>query len=100
MKKGTKLTLGLVGVAMGAVILSGCTKSFCSQVDQARMKYAFEPGITMIERAENEGGIEVKFSNGEYIYTLQHAQYIVADWVQSSARKTISKLSLKSAKAQ
>ena len=84
MKKGTKLTLGLVGVALGAVILSGCTKSFCSQVDQARMKYAFEPGITHIDRAEDEGGIEIQFTNGEYIYTLQHAQYILADWTPTS----------------
>ena len=78
MKKGTKLTLGLVGVALGAVVLSGCTKSFCSQVDQARMKYAFEPGITRIEA--KEGGEDVVFTNGEYTYTLQHAQYIIADW--------------------
>ena len=78
MKKGTKLTLGLVGVALGAVVLSGCTKSFCSQIDQARMKYAFEPGITLIEA--KEGGENVIFTNGEYTYTLQNAQYIVADW--------------------
>ena len=79
MKKGTKLTLGIAAIAMGAVLLSGCTKSFCSQVDQARMKYAFEPGITRIEA--KTGGSDVVFTNGEYTYTLQNAQYITAEWV-------------------
>ena len=79
MKKGTKLTLGLVGVALGAVVLSGCTKSFCSQVDQARMKYAFEPGITVIET--KTGGETVTFTNGTYSYTLNNTQYITAEWV-------------------
>ena len=79
MKKGTKLTLGLVGVALGAIVLSGCTKSFCSQVDQARMKYAFEPGITVIET--KTGGETVTFTNGTYSYTLNNTQYITAEWV-------------------
>ena len=79
MKKGTKLTLGLVGVALGAVVLSGCTKSFCSQIDQARMKYAFEPGITRIE--VKDGGGDVVFTYGELTYTLKNTQYITAEWV-------------------
>ena len=78
MKKGTKLTLGLVGVALGAAVLSGCTKSFCSQIDQARMKYAFEPGITLIEA--KDGGETVIFKSGEFTYTISNCQYIVADW--------------------
>ncbi len=80
MKKGTKLTLGIAAVAMGAVLLSGCTKSFCSQIDQARMKYAFEPGISLIE-AKKEGGVDVVFKSGELTYTLQNAQYVTANWV-------------------
>ena len=78
MKKGTKITLGIAAVSMGAVLLSGCTKSFCSQVDQARMKYAFEPGISLIEA--KEGGETITFKSDSYTYTINNAQYIVADW--------------------
>ena len=78
MKKGTKITLGFAAIAMGAVILTGCTKSFCSQIDQARMKYAFEPGISLIEA--KAGGETITFNYESYSYTINNAQYIVADW--------------------
>ena len=46
MKKRTKFVLGGIAAVAGALVLSGCTKSFCSDVDQGRMLYAFDPGIT------------------------------------------------------
>ena len=78
MKRRTKIGLSLAAVALGAVALSGCTKSFCSQIDIARMKFAFEPGISMIRASDT--GSDLVFSNGEYNYTIHNAEYIVADW--------------------
>ncbi len=78
MKKGTKIALGLASVALGAVVLSGCTKSFCSQTDTARMKYAFEPGISTI--APKVGGDTLTFKYESYTYTISSVQYIVAEW--------------------
>lgn len=89
MKKGTKIGLSLAAVAFGAVALSGCTKSFCSQVDLARMKYAFEPGISMINPSSTGGDIE--FNSDGYKYTIQHAEYIVADWEQTGATEHIGR---------
>lgn len=80
MKKGTKIGLSLAAVAFGAVALSGCTKSFCSQVDLARMKFAFEPGISTIV----QGTETIDFTSGELTYRVENAQYVVATWVQTN----------------
>ena len=70
MKKGTKFALGGTIALAGVLILSGCTKSFCSNVDQGRMLYAFDSGITQYVRgdtsetlATTSGGLEYKVSN-------------------------------------
>ena len=80
MKKGTKLTLAVASVALGAVVLAGCTKSFCSQADQARMKYAFEPGISVIAGTDADQSITFTRDDGK-TYKINHCQYVVADWV-------------------
>lgn len=49
MKKGTKLIIAGVTTLIGAVLLSGCTQSFCSNLDTGRMLYAFDPGVTRYE---------------------------------------------------
>ena len=78
MKRRAKIGLSLAAVAFGAVALSGCTKSFCSQVDLARMKYAFEPGISVI--APKKNGATIVFDSGEYSYTINNCQYVIAGW--------------------
>ena len=78
MKRRTKIGLSLAAVAFGAVALSGCTKSFCSQVDTARMKFAFEPGISTIV----EGSSSIDFKSGEFTYRIENAQYVVGTWVK------------------
>ena len=45
MKKGTKIGLGLAALVMGAVVLSGCTNSFCSLKDKANILYAIDYGV-------------------------------------------------------
>ena len=52
MKRKTKLVLGGLTLFFGAVVLTGCTASFCTVTDQAHMLYAFDYGITDY-RAEN-----------------------------------------------
>lgn len=46
MKKKTKLALGGLALALGAVILTGCTKSFCSVTDKAHILYQIDYGVT------------------------------------------------------
>ena len=78
MKRRTKIGLSIGAAILGAAALSGCTKSFCSQVDIARMKFAFEPGISIINPLE--GGSQIVFKSDDYTYTVKNANYIVADW--------------------
>lgn len=48
MKKETKTKLlGGLGLLLGAVLLSGCTANFCSNVDKANMAYPYEQGVTV-----------------------------------------------------
>ena len=46
MKKGTKLGLGAIAFFAGAMILTGCTNSFCSKDDRGHIMYAFDFGVS------------------------------------------------------
>ena len=89
MKRKGKLGLSLAAIALGAVALSGCTKSFCSQVDVARMKFAFEPGISEIIQGGDEDSVVFKTEvNGNtYTYTITHAKFNVATWTMKDPLK-------------
>lgn len=52
MKRKTKLIFGGLTLLLGAVVLSGCTASFCNVNDKAHMLYAFDYGITDYVAAE------------------------------------------------
>ena len=54
MKKRTKLLLGGIVATAGVLALASCTKSFCSPIDQGRMLYAFDPGVTRYAEGGNE----------------------------------------------
>ena len=45
MKKGTKIGLSLAALLLGAVVLTGCTNSFCTAKDKAHILYAFDHGV-------------------------------------------------------
>ncbi len=45
MKKGTKIGLGLASLLLGAMVLTGCTNSFCSSKDKAHILYAIDHGV-------------------------------------------------------
>ena len=46
MKKRTKLSLGGLALVAGALLLSSCTASFCSNLDKAHILYAFDYGVS------------------------------------------------------
>ena len=46
MKKSTKLGLGGLTLLLGSVVLSGCTASFCSNIDKAHMLYCYDYGVS------------------------------------------------------
>ena len=78
MKKRTKLFLGGVILATGVVTVSSCTKSFCSVVDQGRMLYAFDPGVTKYEQGGTET-LTVTSDNGQ-TYTVSNLKLTYATW--------------------
>ena len=78
MKKRTKLALGALVATAGIIALSSCTQSFCSYVDQGRMIYAFDPGVT---RYLSGGTEEVTYTNeAGKTYTLTGFSYEYATW--------------------
>ena len=46
MKTRTKLTLAGISILAGAILLSGCTASFCSVDDKAHIMYAYDYGVS------------------------------------------------------
>ena len=45
MKRSTKIGLGLASLLLGAMVLTGCTNSFCSTVDKAHILYGIDHGV-------------------------------------------------------
>ena len=45
MKKGTKIGLSFAALLLGAVVLTGCTNSFCTAKDKAHILYAIDHGV-------------------------------------------------------
>ena len=67
MKKGTKLSLGVLTILLGAVALSGCTASFCSVEDRAHILYAYDYGVTEYHSTQVEGSVELVGFNNVYV---------------------------------
>ena len=82
MKNRTKLALGGIVAVTGVLVLSGCTKSFCSNVDTGRMLYAFDPGITRYE-AGGTDTIVVDDGNGN-TYTVNNVKITYATYVEGT----------------
>ena len=72
MKKRTKLTIAGISILAGALLLSGCTASFCSNNDKAYILYAFDYGVTDYYDAEHkpEGALEVFPGNQNVYYVV------------------------------
>ena len=82
MKRKTKLALGGVSLLLGAIALTGCTKSFCSNVDIARMVYAFDPGITRYEI--DPTAADKTITAGAFTYTIKGMKETVATYNEAS----------------
>ena len=54
MKKRTKLTIAGITVLAGALLLTGCTASFCSDNDKAHILYALDYGVSDYYDAEHK----------------------------------------------
>ena len=71
MKKRTKLSIVGVGILAGALLLSGCTASFCSNNDKAHILYALDYGVCdYYKTATDEDGNALKpvFEGNTNIY--------------------------------
>ena len=72
MKRKTKLALGGITLLLGAIVLTGCTASFCTVTDQAHMLYAFDYGATRYDANGDtnatiyRNGVEVELVNVKY----------------------------------
>lgn len=75
MKKSTKAKIfgGIVAV-FGAALLSGCTANFCSEVDQARIAYTYEQGVT-VYCSKDQIPEEYKVDDGDADYPLSWQVY-------------------------
>ena len=83
MKKRTKLLLGGMALIAGVLAFSSCTKSFCSAVDQGRMLYAFDPGVT---RYEKGGDRQLSATNDSgQTYTVTNLKLTYATWSSENA---------------
>lgn len=82
MKRRTKIGLALAAAGLGVVMVSSCTASFCSVSDIARMKYAFEPGITRIEKSDVATDY-IEFKSDTNTYKITGAKLVLADWILS-----------------
>ena len=70
MKRGTKIGLGLAGLLMGVVALSGCTNSFCTVVDKAHILYAIDHGVSEYFNNEEEARAKLPAEASESLYRV------------------------------
>ena len=70
MKKRTKLTIAGLSILAGALVLTGCTKSFCSTKDKANLLYAFDYGVSDYYDHEVEGSYQAFPGNTNIYYTV------------------------------
>ena len=70
MKKRTKFAFAGLTILAGALVLTGCTKSFCSVNDKAHILYAIDYGITDYYDSEVEGSQPVFTGNTNVYYKV------------------------------
>ena len=67
MKKTNKLIIGGLGLVLGSMVLTGCTKSFCSVEDQAHIMYMYDYGVTEYYDSNVEGSNQL-FEGNTNVY--------------------------------
>ena len=71
MKKRTKFTIAGLTLLAGALLLTGCTASFCSDNDKAHILYAFDYGVCDYSATAGEGSVAVFEGNTNVYYTIK-----------------------------
>ena len=79
MKTRTKLTLAGISILAGAILLSGCTASFCSVNDKAHILYAYDYGVSDYYSAENRPTDQNHNPMGEPIFAGNTNVYYVVE---------------------
>ena len=87
MKRKTRLIIGGFSLLLGAVVLSGCTASFCTVTDKAHMLYAYDYGVTDY-RAADADTQAIAYINGNPV-TLDNVKYKGFSADDSQARAQI-----------
>ena len=67
MKKTNKLIIGGLGLVLGTLVMSSCTKSFCSVEDQAHIMYMLDYGVTEYYDSNVDGSNKL-FNDNDNIY--------------------------------
>lgn len=69
MKRKNKLVIGGISLLLGTLLLTGCTKSFCTVNDQAHIMYMFDYGVTQYVSKDDKQASDIQlFENNENIY--------------------------------
>ena len=85
MKKGVKISLGILAVGFGVLALSSCTKTFCDNLDTGNMMYAFDSGVTGYYGGGSESLIvtvnrDVNGTEKDVTYEVTNLKYVYAAW--------------------
>ena len=67
MKKRVKLGLGAIALLGSAMVLTGCTNSFCSKEDKAHILYAFDFGVSEYHDVSEEAALKEAGKNVQHI---------------------------------
>ncbi len=71
MKKSNKKKLySLLGIALGVVLLTGCTQNFCSNIDKANIAYTYDMGVTVYTDSIEDIPDEYKVQGKEKYWTV------------------------------
>jgi len=70
MKKRTKLSIAGISILAGALLLTGCTASFCSDIDKAHILYALDYGVSDYYDHEVEFAKPVFEGNTKIYYVI------------------------------
>lgn len=80
MKRSTKLGLSCLTLFLGAVVLTGCTASFCNEKDKANILYAYDYGVTNYTTNDNgqkaymyRDGVKIELNN--VFYTIDTSSF-------------------------
>ena len=88
MEKRTKLTMGALAVVAGALLLSSCTASFCSNLDKAHILYAFDYGVCDYYETQVEGSLPVFDDNANIYYKVVRPSYTASGIGKTDADAT------------